>query len=738
MRRPKVKSAVAGLLTASCLVGLSFESSGQLTSGQLSSGQLSSGQLASGQLGGAAGAGTGHPVKLTGADLVSYASCAQMLRQVTAEALKEVGPYGLVGTAGDYPTLLGTGVGVARALAPTALLPAGSAALQAAPVSTVAQDAAPSSAAPVPVSSATGQPGYSTTNDQEASVDEPDMVKTNGQIMVVLRQQPLGAQVVDVSGPVPQLEGFLALPQLASAAGLFLVGQDVVVVGQMFQGAQVSTDIIVVSVADPDNPVVQRTFSFDGELQGARLINGQVVLALTDQPRMHWFYPVSATAAAQKAATAANKAVIESSKASDWLPSEIVRPTGSSSSAVARTASCAGTYHTVIGSGLGTLSVVSFDPATNSPGNEVTVMGNAENVYASTTQVFVATSAWPYQVGPVGPVAPVCPPLPGEACPMLPAATPRSGGTASAGTASAGTASTGTASTDIYGFDISDPEAPRYLGSGSVPGTLVGQYAMSELDGYLRVATTVGEPTPAPVDGEAAPAQPSDNMVSVLQPQDGDLVTVGSLHGLGEGEKIYAVRFMGDLAYVVTFDQTDPLYVLDLSNPDHPVLAGQVSLSGYSSLLQPLSPGLLLGVGQSVDQQLRMQGLQVEVFNVADPSQPSLVSRQQLGDGAGSAAEYDPHALLWWPQDNLLVIPVENYSGAGPSSAADVWAVSPAGTLEQVGTLSQPGSGQDGYPEIERAVVVGGDLYTLSEQGVMVNDLSSLSQVAWLGYQDAS
>jgi len=158
----------------------------------------------------------------------------------------------------------------------------------------MAQDAAPSSAAPFPASSVTGQPGYSTTSDQEAGVDEPDMVKTNGQIMVVLRQQPLGAQVVDVRGPVPQLEGFLALPQLASAAGLFLVGQDVVVVGQMFEGAEPSADIIVVSVADPDIPMVQRTFSFQGELQGARLINGQVVLALTDQPRLRWFFPVSA------------------------------------------------------------------------------------------------------------------------------------------------------------------------------------------------------------------------------------------------------------------------------------------------------------------------------------------------------------------------------------------------------------------------------------------------------------
>jgi hypothetical protein len=109
-----------------------------------------------------------------------------------------------------------------------------------------------------------------------------------------------------------------------------------------------------------------------------------------------------------------------------------------------------------------------------------------------------------------------------------------------------------------------------------------------------------------------------------------------------------------------------------------------------------------------------------------------------LGDGASSTAEYDPHALLWWPQANLLVLPVDDYSVSGPSSAADVWTVSSSGTLDQVGTLAQPGSGEGGYPEIERAVIVGNDIYTLSEQGLMVNDMSSLSQLAWLPYQNAS
>jgi uncharacterized secreted protein with C-terminal beta-propeller domain len=472
-------------------------------------------------------------------------------------------------------------------------------------------------------------------------------------------------------------------------------------------------------VANPDHPAVVRTFSFQGQEQGARLINGRVVLVLTNEPRLRWAFPANATAAAAKAATSANKAVVKSSTAADWLPLEsITTGHGRSARTATRGASCARTYHTVIDSGLGTVSLVSFDPATSSPGSEVTVVGNAEDVYASATEVYVATTNWQYQGG-WG-----CSYGSGVACPMEPSYI----------LAPFGLRTT----TDIYGFDISGPANPQYVGSGTVPGTLIGQYAMSEYDGYLRVATTRGEPTPAPVDGGTPPPQLSDNIVSVLQPQNGALVTVGALHGLGRGEKIYAVRFEGDLGYVVTFSQTDPLYVVDLSNPYQPQLAGRVYLSGYSSFLQPLSTGLLLGIGEAVDQQLRTDGLQLEVFNVAQPGQPSLVSRQQLGSGASSAAEYDPHAILWWPPSGLLVLPVDNYSGPVAGSSADVWSVGSAGTLRQVGALTQPGSADQGYPEIERAVVVGGDIYTLSEQGVMVSDMSSLSRLAWLPYQNTA
>ena len=732
MKRPRVRPAAAGSLAVLCVFGMG------LATASPSAANADSPQVPT-------------RAKLSGADLVPYSNCAQLLSRVKAEAMKEVGPYGLPGSSGPY---LGyPAVGVVRGMAPV-------------PTAFGTNPAATSPASTAATSSAGGgaSQGYSTTNDQEAGVDEPDMVKTDGQIMVVLRQQPLGVEVVDVSGDAPKLQGFRPLPQLDQASGLFLVGQDVYVIGSEsgaplpvryvggplpaakpaagggtsnvapgasmistpvlpWGGNSSTTEVVVISVAAQENPAVVRTFSFQGQEQGARLINGQVVLAFTNQPRLPWAYPRTATPAANKAATAANKAEIRASKAAAWLPSETIttryRQTreGRSTATVTRKASCARTYHTVVESGLGTVSLVSLDPASASPGNEVTVMGNAENVYASATQVYVATTNWRDQGWG-------CSYGTGVACPMEPAYIVPPFSLRS--------------TTDIYGFDISNPSAPRYLGAGSVPGTLIGQYAMSEYEGYLRVATTRGEPTPAPADGGTPPPRLSDNLVSVLQPENGALITAGALHGLGRGEKIYAVRFIGDLGYVVTFKQTDPLYVVDLSDPRHPVLAGQVSLAGYSSFLQPLGSSLLLGVGQSVDQQLRTEGLQLEVFNVAQPARPALVSRQQLANGASSAAEFDPHALLWWPASGLLVLPVDNYASSVTGSSADVWSIGPSGALHQVGALTQPGSAEAGYPEIERAVVVGADIYTLSEQGVMVSNMSSLSQAAWLAYPNAS
>ncbi|HET6873466.1 MAG TPA: beta-propeller domain-containing protein [Acidimicrobiales bacterium] len=669
--------------------------------------------------------------------LVSYGGCPQMLSGIKAEAATEVGPYGWANQGGFTDGGFSVGGGVALG-APT-YAGAGEATSGNSAVGAASPAAAPANGG----SSASN---FSATNDQEVGVDESDVVKTDGRLMVYLRQGTGTLEVADVSGATPHLTGSLHLPQGASGQnGLFLTGGYAVVMGDgqsppaAFSPAtgayQPQTVAYVVSLADPAHPTLVRTFNFQGSEAGARLIDGKVVVVVQNQPMLPFVQPTSPTAAGLAAATAANKAIIASSKISDWLPSVSVSPGGST-----WTASCQTALHPTVASGVSTVSVVSFDPAADHPGQEVSVVGNAETVYASTTSLYVATTSWANQVQPV--------PMPAQG-----------GVTAPGGAAKLGPAAT-QANTDIHGFDLSDPTAPTYIGSAQLQGSLIGQYAMSEYNGDLRVATTVGQATPPPGEGQA-PTALSDNRVTVLAPDHGALVTVGSIGGLGRGEKIYGVRFEGPLGYVVTFRQTDPLYVLDLSHPAHPSLDGSLALTGYSAFLQPLGDGLLLGVGEGVDQRLRQTGVQLSVFDVSNPNAPSLRSRVEIG-ASQSAAQNDPHAVLWWPANRILAIPVMSYEGR---AYLGVWRVGTDGTLHKLAQLSQPispaqpdvsgGVGASGSPTsppgvaggmpsmpvcmgcnafIDRAVVIGSLLYTTAPGGIMANDMTTWNRAAWLPF----
>lgn len=693
-------------------------------------------------------AATGH------AHLVAYDSCSQLLDQVRSTALAELGPSGLPGTDVGYsgPGTFAAAVtnGAVRAAVPEAASAAAGAGASAGDASPAAPDQAAGSTAP-----------FSTTNDQEAGVDEPDLAKTDGSVLVTVRRDGPSLEVTDVASSPPRLRGTLALGELLTPTGLLLVGGDAVVLGsgpwngptpvpeQSVPGATggltvpaqapaPTTIVAVVSLADPDHPAVVRSFTLQGTEVDARLVAGTVEVVVASGPRLDFVAPADGSAQSQAAAMAANTETIRTSTVGDWLPSVTSAPAGTT-----RTAACTAAMHPDVASGLGTVSVVPLDPSSSSPGAPVTVVGDATTVYASASSLYVATTSWP-QIEAQGGGAPSVGAGPGNAVAGPPL-------------------STTPATTEIHGFDLSDPATPRYLGSGEVPGTLIGQYALSEYQGYLRVATTIGTATPPPSEG-SAPATPSVSQVTVLQPQSGALVEVGSLTGLGTGEKIYAVRLLGSLGYVVTFRQTDPLYVLDLSDPRHPQASGQLELTGYSSFLEPLPGGRLLGIGAAVDPNLRTEGLQLSLFDVSDPAHPSLVAKDVLS-GAWSNAGTDPHALLWWAPAELAVLPVtQEQVGPGPAGdsappapfdGAVAFHVTGSG-ISEVGRVAHPmapsNGGGAGLPvpggpatsapaivfgggsDIERSLVVGSMLYTVSEAGVLASNLSSFDPVTWIAY----
>jgi uncharacterized secreted protein with C-terminal beta-propeller domain len=266
-----------------------------------------------------------------------------------------------------------------------------------------------------------------------------------------------------------------------------------------------------------------------------------------------------------------------------------------------------------------------------------------------------------------------------------------------------------TASTSIHAFDISHADAARYVGSGSVHGQLLSQWAMSEQHGYLRVATTSGEVVPPKGEGDVPDrADRSATSVVVLAEKGKALVQVGRVGGLGRGERVWAVRYLGDLAAVVTFRQTDPLYLVDLSDPRHPRVAGDVELTGYSSYLHPVGDGLLLGVGREADSLGHVLDAKATLFDVHDPAHPKRVSNVDLGAG-WSQVDGDTHAFTYLPDRHVALLPAAEDGVGAAAIQVD------GATLRITGHLTAGGF-------VQRFVPVAADVVAFTQSALVAVD----------------
>ena len=239
-----------------------------------------------------------------------------------------------------------------------------------------------------------------------------------------------------------------------------------------------------------------------------------------------------------------------------------------------------------------------------------------------------------------------------------------------------------------------------------MPGYLLNQWSLSEHEGTLRAATT----SMPPWDSDAK----SESAVRTLQERDGRLVQVGRVGGLGHGERIYAVRYIGDTGFVVTFRQVDPLYTLDLSDPEAPRVAGELKVPGYSAYLHPLGDGLLLGVGQDATEEGRRTGRAAVAVRRLEPGQAGAGSTSTPSAGTrGRRSRSDHHAFLWWAPERLAVIPAVRYDEDYEQTAfagSLAFRVTRAGGIAEVAQLAHPRFERFGDLGYERSVVVGGRL----------------------------
>jgi len=192
-----------------------------------------------------------------------------------------------------------------------------------------------------------------------------------------------------------------------------------------------------------------------------------------------------------------------------------------------------------------------------------------------------------------------------------------------------------------------DGENIEYVKNSLVLGTVLNQFSMDEHNGYFRIATTTGN------------AWSSDNSLNHLWILNEDLEITGSVEDLAQGERIYSVRFMGEKAYVVTFRQIDPLFVLDLSDPSNPEVLGELKVTGFSNYLHPYDENHVIGIGKETTEEGRIQGVKIALFDVSDVNNPIEKAKYEVeGKWSNSNALYDHKAFLFDKSRNLLVLPI--------------------------------------------------------------------------------
>jgi hypothetical protein len=644
--------------------------------------------------------------------LMAFHGCDDAVAALRKAAKASVGPYGLPGAAVPAAGTLPAARGADQAMAPAA--------------------AGAASAAGMGASASAATPAYSGTNDYTAGVDEPDLVKTDGSRVVTVVGGVL--QVIDAASRT--VTGRLDLAATTGAgvayqpANLLLSGDHALLLtdtGSAAVGVSGYADGDLQPVAGPrlllvdltGQPQVLSSYSIEGSLADARQIGSIVRVVIRSQP--HLDFPAQSSGATDAQRIAANRAVIASASIDAWLP-HFEETTGGITST--GRVSCAGISRPATYSGANLLTVLTFDLASGTlgSGNGVALVADGDTVYGTSSSLYVASDQR-WQIAPQ---------------------------VAGAGAARSSGTPVPRPQTEIYRFDITQPGPPRFAAGGSVPGYLLDQYAMSEWHGYLRIATTTGTSW-AIADGPPPAAQTSSSAVYVLTTRGPVMRTVGEVTGLGLGQRIYAVRFIGPAGYVVTFRQTDPLYTLDLHDPAQPRVRGALELTGYSAYLHPASDVRLIGIGRQADAAGHVGGTQVSLFDVSDLSAPARLGTYALA-GAISGAEFDPHAFLYWPSSHLVVVPVQMSGQApgtspmpsgsgqslpGPRPGALVLRIDDTGITE-TGFLSQPDPGNSGNAywsvQIERSLVIGQTLWTVSDAGAMANDLTTLRQLAWIPF----
>ncbi|HVP22873.1 MAG TPA: beta-propeller domain-containing protein [Conexivisphaerales archaeon] len=531
-------------------------------------------------------------------------------------------------------------------------------------------------------------PSYTGTNVQVQGVDEVDRVKTDGIHLFVST-----ADAVTIMNAYPP--NSTAVLSRISLKGDNVLGievyQDRLFVVSQRSSGDVYVDLLLYDVSNLSSPRLMENSSIQGSYVSARMAQGYAY-AVVQQPSYQW---------TSGNATAAMPEVYEKGNLVVLPPSSIF---------YAQNVTLI-SYYTMIVS-------MSMSTGTNNVTSVLT--GPSSTIYVSTSNIYVVYANYPvfYADG-----------IPGDVF---------NGGFAST------TGTVQSQNSTIFRASYSNGTV-SVAAVGSVPGAVLNQFSMDEYGAYFRIATS----GMAVINGAAT----TSDDVYVL---DRNMSQVAALRNIAPGENIYAVRFVDDMGYVVTFEQIDPLFAISFRDVTNPIILSALKVTGFSDYLHPLPNGHLIGVGKDAVPASNGDfawylGLKLSLFQVFDNGTSTQVSKYLIGDrGTDSPVLNDHLAFTFDSTRNIMVIPVTLAQVSGnqkvdpnspPPYGDIVWqgvyvfnvtdmGFTLLGQVSQYPASQSFGSSPNSSLQIDRSVIIGNYLYTVSQSEVMVSDLSSFSTLA--------
>lgn len=447
------------------------------------------------------------------------------------------------------------------------------------------------------------------TNVQEAGVDEPDSVKTDGELLVRLRDDEL--IVYDVAGEQALRESSIDLTGLENGE-ILLAGDTVVAIGaDDTSRSRARSRVMTVSIADPRRPEVTDDVVYDGWIMSSRQHGDAIRLVLSSGlPDLDFVEPGDGRTSDE--ALEANRKVVRESTVEDWLPT-VRSEDGDAAEPLLDCTSIAVPSDELP---LDRVSIVGFDAASPTEVEAIGLAGATNIAYESVDRLYLA--ATPAYLGCFD---------------CFPRTLPHGDG-----------------NTYLFEFEL-DSTSATHVASGELEGAIADRWAMDAAGGTLRVAVS--------------PTSETGDFTSIvtLERQRQDLVEVGRLDEIGRGEDMKSVRWFDDLAFVVTYRRVDPLFAIDLSDATAPAKIGELKIPGFSEYLHPLGADRLVGIGEGPGPEGRW-GAQAGLFDVTDLADVERIDVQVYGGGSEALAARDPRSFTWLPSERTMFTVVAKHNGA--------------------------------------------------------------------------